>query len=123
MAKRGACVWGRLLPACVSLEIGGLPIGLANHSQTLTRDVPLGQSVTWNDVQMDETDDAYCYRREMETHASLGQQENTHEVGAVRFKLDKPTSSSGSSVLQAATHGGAPREDLVVARWQQWLVR
>jgi predicted homoserine dehydrogenase-like protein len=68
----GACVWGRLLPACVSLEIGGLPIGLANHV-TLTRDVPLGQSVTWNDVQMDETDDAYCYRREMETHASLGQ--------------------------------------------------
>jgi predicted homoserine dehydrogenase-like protein len=68
----GACVWGRLLPAGVSLEIGGLPIGLANHV-TLTRDVPPGQCVTWDDVRMDDADDAYRYRRGMETQASLGQ--------------------------------------------------
>ena len=61
----GACVWGKLLPATASLEIGGLPIGLANHVK-LRRDVPIGQSVTWDDVQIDDSDDAYRYRREME---------------------------------------------------------
>jgi predicted homoserine dehydrogenase-like protein len=61
----GACVWGRLLPAHTSLEIGGLPIGLANHVK-LVRDVPAGRCIIWNDVRIDETDDAYRYRREME---------------------------------------------------------
>jgi predicted homoserine dehydrogenase-like protein len=65
----GACVWGKLLPARTSLEIGGLPIGLANHVP-LRCDVPLGACVTWNDVRIDETDDAYRYRREMEMQAS-----------------------------------------------------
>jgi hypothetical protein len=32
----------------------------------LVRDVPLGQCITWRDVQIDETDAAYRYRREME---------------------------------------------------------
>ena len=62
----GSCVWGKLLPARTSLKIGGLPIGLANHV-TLRRDVPLGTCVTWDDVRIDEADDAYRYRREMET--------------------------------------------------------
>jgi predicted homoserine dehydrogenase-like protein len=61
----GSCVWGKLLPARTSLEIGGLPIGLANHV-TLRRDVKLGTCVTWDDVRIDEADDAYRYRREME---------------------------------------------------------
>ncbi len=61
----GACVWGKLLPAQTSLEIGGLPIGLANHVK-LVRDVPVGQCVTWQDVQIDEADEAYRYRRDME---------------------------------------------------------
>jgi predicted homoserine dehydrogenase-like protein len=61
----GACVWGRLMPASASLAIGGLPIGLANRVP-LVRDVPMGRSVTWADVRMDETDEAYRYRREME---------------------------------------------------------
>jgi predicted homoserine dehydrogenase-like protein len=61
----GACVWGKLLPAHTSLEIGGLPIGLANHLKLL-RDVPLGQCVTWGDVRIDEADDVYRYRRAME---------------------------------------------------------
>lgn len=61
----GGCVWGKLMPASASLKIGGLPIGLANHV-TLVRDVRLGQSVTWSDVRIDETDAAYRYRREME---------------------------------------------------------
>jgi len=61
----GACVWGKLLPARTSLEIGGLPIGLANNVK-LVRDVRVGQCVTWADVRIDETDAAYRYRREME---------------------------------------------------------
>jgi len=61
----GACVWGKLLPANKSLGIGGLPIGLANRVK-LVRDVKAGESVTWSDVQMDENDPAYRYRRAME---------------------------------------------------------
>jgi hypothetical protein len=33
---------------------------------TLLRDVKLGTCVTWDDVRIDEADDAYRYRREME---------------------------------------------------------
>jgi predicted homoserine dehydrogenase-like protein len=61
----GACVWGKLMPARTSVEIGGLPIGLANRVR-LVRDVALGRSVTWADVAIDEADDAYRYRRRME---------------------------------------------------------
>ena len=61
----GACVWGKLLPAARSLEIGGLPIGLANRVPLL-RDVKAGDSVTWADVRMDTADAAYNYRRQME---------------------------------------------------------
>jgi predicted homoserine dehydrogenase-like protein len=66
----GACVWGKLMPARSSLAIGGLPIGLASHV-TLRRDVPLGQSVTWDDVRMDADNDAYRYRRAMERDVSI----------------------------------------------------
>ncbi len=61
----GGCVWGKLLPAHASLEIGGLPIGLANRVRLL-RDVRAGRSVTWEDVALDQTDAAYRCRREME---------------------------------------------------------
>ncbi|HEY1932939.1 MAG TPA: Gfo/Idh/MocA family oxidoreductase [Acetobacteraceae bacterium] len=61
----GACVWGRLMPASASLEIGGLPIGLASRVP-VTRDVKAGQCVTWNDVRIDPADATYRYRRDME---------------------------------------------------------
>ena len=61
----GACVWGKLMPAEASLEIGGLPIGLANRV-VLRRDVPAGNSVTWSDVAMDQEDEAYRCRCAME---------------------------------------------------------
>ena len=61
----GACVWGKLLPAATSVEIGGLPIGLANRVPLL-RNVKAGQCVTWNDVRVDPDDAAYRYRRDME---------------------------------------------------------
>jgi len=66
----GACVWGKLLPAATSLEIGGLPIGLANRVPVL-RDVQAGECVTWQDVRIDETDATYQYRREMERHFAI----------------------------------------------------
>ena len=61
----GALVWGKLLPATESLRRGGLPIGLA-HGLKLLRDVPQGQSLTWADVALDESDAAYRVRRAME---------------------------------------------------------
>jgi predicted homoserine dehydrogenase-like protein len=53
------------MPAAQSLEIGGLPIGLA-HNASLVRDVAEGAVLTWADVRIDPTDFAYRYRREME---------------------------------------------------------
>jgi predicted homoserine dehydrogenase-like protein len=61
----GACVWGKLLPARTSLEIGGLPIGLASR-MPMARDVKAGQCVTWDDVRIDPAESAYRYRRTME---------------------------------------------------------
>lgn len=61
----GACVWGKLMTASDSLRVGGLPIGLANRVP-LVRDVKAGRPVTWDDVRVDTTDEAYRYRREME---------------------------------------------------------
>jgi predicted homoserine dehydrogenase-like protein len=61
----GACVWGRLMPAAESLRIGGLPIGLANRVP-LIRGVKAGQPVTWADVRIDQIDEAYRIRKQME---------------------------------------------------------
>lgn len=61
----GSRVWGKLMPASESLRVGGLPIGLANKV-TLTRPVPQGLPITWNDVQIDPSDTTYRYRRQME---------------------------------------------------------
>ena len=67
----GACVWGKLLPARTSLDIGGLPIGLASRVPMI-RDVKAGQCVTWADVRIDQADDAYRYRRVMENEVIAG---------------------------------------------------
>ena len=60
----GYTVWGKLLPASTSKKMGGLPLGLA-HNVKLIRPVKKGQSLTWDDVQMDNSR-AYAVRREME---------------------------------------------------------
>jgi predicted homoserine dehydrogenase-like protein len=65
----GACVWGKLLPARTSLEIGGLPIGLASRVPVI-RDVKAGQCVTWDDVRIDAAESAYRYRRVMENQVA-----------------------------------------------------
>ncbi|MEY2686758.1 MAG: hypothetical protein RL375_956 [Pseudomonadota bacterium] len=61
----GYCVWGKLLPAATSHAMGGLPLGLA-HQVKLIRPVKQGQSLSWDDVAVDTTTDAYKTRRAME---------------------------------------------------------
>ena len=61
----GRTVWGKLLPARRSLELGALPIGLA-HRVRLRADVPEGRPVRWEDVAVDEDAEAVRVRREME---------------------------------------------------------
>jgi predicted homoserine dehydrogenase-like protein len=65
----GACVWGKLLPARTSLEIGGLPIGLASRVPVI-RDVKAGRCVTWDDVRIDAAESACRYRRAMENQVA-----------------------------------------------------
>ena len=45
--------------------IGGPPLGLA-HGIKLLRPVPQGESLSWDDVAVDTSTDAYKLRREME---------------------------------------------------------
>ena len=61
----GYTVWGKLLPAATSVAIGGLPLGLA-HNVKLTRAVKKGQSLSWADVAMDTSTNAWRTRKAME---------------------------------------------------------
>ena len=61
----GFCVWGKQAPAEVSVKQGFLPLGLA-HNVKLKGDVKEGQCLKWSDVEIDTTDAAYKFRREME---------------------------------------------------------
>jgi predicted homoserine dehydrogenase-like protein len=61
----GFCVWGKQTPAEMSLKDGYLPLGLS-HDVKLKVDIEEGQRLKWTDVEIDVTDDAYKFRREME---------------------------------------------------------
>ena len=61
----GFTVYGKLLPARASLDRGALPIGLA-HGVMLTRSVGAGETVGWDDVEVDTNRAAVKARREME---------------------------------------------------------
>lgn len=61
----GYTVVGQLIPAEKSLEIGGLPIGLA-HGLKLKNDVGKDQSLSWADVEFSEESQVVAIRREME---------------------------------------------------------
>ncbi len=61
----GFCVWGRQTPAATSLKEGYLPLGLS-HDVKLKVDVKEGQRLKWSDVEIDTSNDAYRFRREME---------------------------------------------------------
>jgi predicted homoserine dehydrogenase-like protein len=65
----GFTVWGRLMVANDSLNLGAVPIGLA-HGVQLKNDIKQGQIVTWADVTLSidiENSIALKIRREMET--------------------------------------------------------
>lgn len=61
----GRCVWGKQLPAVRSLELGGLPLGLA-HNVQLKQAKKAGELLTWADVDFAEDDSVVRVRREME---------------------------------------------------------
>jgi predicted homoserine dehydrogenase-like protein len=61
----GYTVYGKLLPAADSLSLGGLPLGLA-HGVRLARSVTAHAPVRWDDVAIDLSAGAACFRREME---------------------------------------------------------
>ena len=61
----GYMVWGKQVPAPQSLETGGLPLGLATAVK-LKHDITSGEMLSWNDVEIDEYDQAVRIRREME---------------------------------------------------------
>lgn len=61
----GFMVYGKLMPAEDSMNIEGLPIGLA-HGIVLKNNIQQGQGLSWRDVQYDEKTQAVAVRREME---------------------------------------------------------
>ena len=61
----GFTVYGTLLPAPASLDRGALPIGLA-HGAALKRAIRAGETVGWNDVEIDLDLGAVQARRAME---------------------------------------------------------
>jgi predicted homoserine dehydrogenase-like protein len=61
----GYTVFGKLTPATTSLAKGYLPLGLA-HNVRLIRPVAKDTSVTWADVEIDETLPAVRIRKEQE---------------------------------------------------------
>jgi predicted homoserine dehydrogenase-like protein len=61
----GYTVFGKLAPAEISLAHNALPLGLA-HGAKLIRDVPKDRMVSWDDVELDETQFAVKIRRELE---------------------------------------------------------
>jgi predicted homoserine dehydrogenase-like protein len=72
----GYTVYGKVMPAEESIQIGGLPLGLA-HKVRLVNAIAAGQQVRWDDVEIDEDQSAVAFRRSMER--ALG----SSEIGAV----------------------------------------
>jgi len=61
----GYTVYGKLMPAADSIAKRALPIGLA-HKVKLSRDVAIGETVTWDHVVYDPSNDAVKFRQQME---------------------------------------------------------
>ncbi|CAN5442614.1 Gfo/Idh/MocA family oxidoreductase [soil metagenome] len=61
----GYTVFGKLAPAATSLSRNALPLGLA-HGAKMIRDVAKDQTVSWDDVTVDESQFAVKIRRELE---------------------------------------------------------
>jgi predicted homoserine dehydrogenase-like protein len=65
----GFTVWGRQVPAAVSVAQAYLPLGLASDAR-LTSDIAEGEPIRWSDVAIDATAEAVRIRREMEAMAA-----------------------------------------------------
>jgi predicted homoserine dehydrogenase-like protein len=61
----GYTVYGKLLPAELSVRMGGLPLGLA-HGIKLKREVAAHVQLNWDDVVYNAVDPAVVFRKEME---------------------------------------------------------
>ena len=61
----GYTVSGGLRPAVSSVRQGNVPLGLA-HNVPLIRPVKAGATITWDDINIDRTTDAYRLRTQME---------------------------------------------------------
>jgi len=61
----GYTVWGKLMSARDSAAKKAVPIGLG-HRVKLKRDIPEGQTVSWDDIEYDTSSEAVRIRREME---------------------------------------------------------
>ncbi|WP_315805880.1 NAD(P)H-dependent oxidoreductase [Bradyrhizobium sp. SZCCHNS3002] len=61
----GYTVWGKVVPARTSLQLGALPIGLA-HRVKLVNDVAHGEIVRWSDVAAAAADETVKVRKQME---------------------------------------------------------
>ena len=64
----GYTVSGALRPASDSIESKYVPLGLTK-SVTMLKDVPEGELLTWDDVKIDQSTDAYKLRKEIESSA------------------------------------------------------
>ena len=62
----GFTVWGKLMPAADSVELGGLPIGLAS-GPVLKQAVKANECVRWSDVEIDSDSSAVRVRRDLES--------------------------------------------------------
>ena len=60
----GFCVWGKQLPAAYSLVQNALPLGLAADLR-LRNDVDVGDILTFDDVEIDNADEALRARQDM----------------------------------------------------------
>ena len=67
----GFTVWGRLMAATDSRDVGAVPIGLA-HGVTLKHPLPKDAVICWTDVEAPADSAAYRARREMETMFATG---------------------------------------------------
>ena len=65
----GATVWGKLLPADVSITKRYLPIGLA-QGIALNKSIKAGNAIGWDDVKFNVTDDAIAFRKSIECQFS-----------------------------------------------------
>jgi predicted homoserine dehydrogenase-like protein len=67
----GYTVYGKLLPAGLSMRMGGLPLGLS-HGIKVKREIAAHVQLSWDDVAYNAADPAVVFRKEMEQTFASG---------------------------------------------------